>query len=336
VLKSKGQNSSNEIDLVPILGRPQEQDQLGNYLYTVGANDYPVFKLNDLEDPIDLIECSATSDQNDVFVDLNGPMLSSLIEKHNGWIKTVTGLITALTDVSSNEQGVACLNCNIVTNHLNYIYTPSTTNNINTVVPKVDEKGQKIVRSAIPHHRRRRGMARPKVVDEKVVIAARLNRVNSKVKMPKSSGLKYEPTRVGAFPDTDSTYFRDNVGLVKCSSTFPFLSATWKYQSFMIKPIFWVTVNQNQGCYKAYQSWQIQPHTLPIASKTPLYTISVGQLAMPSLFDSHLNMANMDIKGPNSVTLSEMEIDFDEFERSGEGGFFAEVGKMIGGWIDTI
>jgi hypothetical protein len=337
VLQSRGKDTSNEIDLVPILGRPGSIAQLGQYTYQAnGEVGTPLFKVVEDEVPIDLIECSAPSDQNNVYLDLNGPMLSKLISEHNNWMRQATGVLTALLDASSNEEGIACLNLNVVTNHLNYVFTPSNTTST-TTVPAVDVKGKKIPRSAIPTHRKHRGVVRPKVPDQKTVANnSRLQKGFSKKQLVKTAGIKYEPRRVGAVPDTDSTYFRDNVGIVKCSSTFPLISAIWKYQQLMIKPIFWVTANQLQGCTKMYQAFQVQPHTLPISAKTPIFVVVDGQLSMPSMYDQHLNMANMDIKAFNSTTKSEMEIDFDEFEKSGNGGFFAEVGKIIGGLIDCL
>jgi hypothetical protein len=321
------------VDLVPVLCRPGAIPQLGQYVWTAANGDQvPVFKVLESEVPIDLIECSATVASDLVFVDLNGPELSNYIREHNKWVESVSNCCTSLLDVSSVEKGTSILNLNTVTSHLNYIFTLSETVSSTPTPQAKDSKDKKVVpRPAVPMHRGKYGIKRPKKIPENSKV---MERKGSKSRLPAHSGNKPLKAKIGAMPDVGSDYMMNNVGVVKVSSMYPLYSPFWKYQSNMIKPVFFVVAQAFQGSSRQYQTIQIQPYTLPICGINPLGAVESEQLSMPSLYDQHLNAANMDVKPALSPQLSEMEIDFNKLQETGHGGFFQSIGEIVGGWLD--
>jgi hypothetical protein len=312
------EDKNSVIDLVPVLCRPGEIPQLGQYTWNV---ETPVFKVNAEEIPVDLIECSINDASVTKFLNLNGTEIGRLAEAHNDWVSKVTNAATSMLDLASIESGIPALNCNVVTNHLNYIFNVTSV----TSAPTEETKGKQS-QPRVPLHRGRYGVRQPKAI-----MSSKLERKQSQKNLKKGITVK---RKVGAFPDVGSNYFQINTGVVKCTGMLPFYAPLWKYQQAMVKPLFWVVAQSGPGSSLQYQTVQVQPHSLPIAMTNPIFTVEVGDSTMPSLFDQHLMAANLDVRAVLTQSESEMEVDFKRFQEQGEGGFFSSLGKAIGGFVD--
>lgn len=322
-LKYKGQSSTNMVlDLVPILCRPCNVPELAQYKWFNPRDDSVnnVFPVK-VEVPIDIIECACVIDSNKTYVVLNGKTLSDYATLHNDWIAKHSSVLTALSDLSTIEEGIPSLNVNIMTNHLQFQF------------PAVAE----VQRSPGPvsgprESKTRYGKSRtctPMFRDPKFEKPTKKHVVNI-------GSLPSKNLRLGAAPDVDSDYFQKNVAVVRVSSNLPILSTIFNYQSKIIKPIFWFIADLYGGSTLLFQTNQIQPFTVPLSQYKTVFALDSTQTEYGNLFDVHLSAANLDVKAIFTDSLSEMEITFNKLQEEGGGGFFTSLGRAIGGLVDGI
>jgi len=329
-LKSRFKADSHQVkDLIPILCRPAGEEQLGNYtwLNAVTNAQEDVFAIDPLEQPIELIQCSAVLDSAEVFLDLNGTQINALILAHNGWL-TKLNCMTAVTEISSAEPGVAALNCNTYTDIISYVFPQigAIANANSSANPTVLKK------ASIPTMKRARVKFNPEFGEP--ALKGGIQKQGSRAKI-RAIGTPLIVKKVGVAPiEGESDYLQKKTALVKVASTFPVLKALWKYSSVMVKPQFFVVAPALQGSYLQYQTVQVQPYTVPVAARENQFSLIGPTPTNPNLFDMHLIAANMDVKTPLETALTEMEIDFGSFQREGKGGFFADIGSVIGGFVD--
>jgi hypothetical protein len=104
---------TNNITWLPILGRPVEAAQLGNYQY--GPNNNLLYRVEPNETPINLIDVSATFNSSTVYLDLTRESIKLLLNHWNEWITKMTAVLSPLVSITS-EPGISALNCNMYTN----------------------------------------------------------------------------------------------------------------------------------------------------------------------------------------------------------------------------
>jgi len=318
ITASVGRNNDGVADLVPILGRPADVPQLNQYQwYNVRDNSFNPFFATTGDQAVDLIDCTtgATPD----FLDLNGPALTRYITAHNTWITKFSQVLSSLVDISNVEPGIPSLNNNVLSQHLAYVFTEGVSAPADNPIMDVSRPTGPIRSSVVK---------RPKAYEPP-------SRRGSQ-KRPIHVGSTPPKITVGASPLAGSDYFAKNVGVKTISSLMPVYATLWKYQSLAIKPTFWTVADIAQGSSLQYQTVQIQPYTVPIAAIDPVFLVTDGNNSLPSLFDTHLNAANLDVKAATTNEPNEMEIDFDALQRKGHGGFFTSLGKAIGGFVDTF
>jgi len=96
------------LDIITILGRPANADQLGNYTTVVNGTPTPIYTNKSGEIPIDLIDMSYVSGSTTGFVSPTGETFSKLIADWNEWITRLSGNLSPLVTVAS-EAGVTAL-----------------------------------------------------------------------------------------------------------------------------------------------------------------------------------------------------------------------------------
>jgi len=109
----RGASIVQQLDVVPILGRYEEETQLANY---VTAQGVPVYSTIPTEIDIDLIDMSATVSGNPLYVDANGSRLAGLTELFNAWITSLSTFLSPLT-YHGDELGVSALSTVFSTVH---------------------------------------------------------------------------------------------------------------------------------------------------------------------------------------------------------------------------
>jgi hypothetical protein len=114
------QNNDHQSDMVPILSRPYNLSQLGNYKTSVGGLVY-----TDMpgETPIDLISLSAVTPSGTVYLDANGGYIQGLANKFNEWITTLGSALSPLTN-HAEEDGIRALSTIVNTLHVTQSYIP--------------------------------------------------------------------------------------------------------------------------------------------------------------------------------------------------------------------
>jgi len=311
---------SGVIDLVPVLCRPPQLSMEGGYTWQpVGGELAQDFFAPSTDQLIDLIDCSTGIVPD--YLDLNGTALFKYITAHNNWIAGVSAHLTALTDMGTIEMGVPALNLNLTTAMHTYEFPRE-------VIPATTAGDDNAMRAKGPTMRRTDAITMNKKWEPKMTKTA------SKKKIV--VGSIPPSTTVRAAPKPGSDYFLNNVGIREVESLTNPLTSMWKYQSLMVKPIYFTTAQALAAGSLIYRTFQIQPFKIPIGSVNEQFTIMNDNLILPSVYDVHLSAANLDVKATFTNTLSEVEVAFDEFQRQAKGGFFGWLGGVVGGLVDDI
>lgn len=71
------------VDYVPVLGRPNPQfvAQLGGFSYTVGEGTYPIFSINPVETPVDIVDLHAVVDSATAYLVIGGTEYTNEIDR---------------------------------------------------------------------------------------------------------------------------------------------------------------------------------------------------------------------------------------------------------------
>lgn len=102
---------TNNVTWLPVLARPCESPQLGNY-EALGA---PVYSTDPSEVFVNLIDLSAAMNQSTVYLDVTRDEIGVLLNIWNEYITGLTAVLSPLVSVTS-EHGIRALNCNMYTN----------------------------------------------------------------------------------------------------------------------------------------------------------------------------------------------------------------------------
>jgi len=279
------------VDYVPVLGRPNPQyiAQLGGFTYGPAESLIPIFTVNPSEVPIDLIDLHAVIDSTSMWIVAGGTEYANELTLWNQWIEGLQANLTGLCTIG-DEGGIAALYTNIWSTQQLYVAPtqPSAVTNQTKVLLKQTSK----------KHVQQYG-----IVTTKVGVMA--------------------PT-----PDINSTVYQTNIFIVRDSSVNPIYTATWKYQSAIVKPVWLYSIAHDEASDSNLRSlycepWVIQSGgTMPAGSQPGTYPTIYSRLAKAAEFDVKTTFSD--------GTANEMEIDFNELAAKGRGGFFTGLASMFG------
>jgi hypothetical protein len=170
----------------------------------------------------------------------------------------------------------------------------------------------------------------PQIVTSPAVQVPTMQRKSSKEIF---RGEKLERKKLGEprpAPQTGGEFYSD-VGLESITSLNPILKPLLKYFAVMVKPSYTATIANIQESNVTFQQvLQIEPFTLPQSLYSQFNNISTKA----TLSSQFLAAATYDVRQLLSAP-SEMEIDFDELQKKGDGGFFTSLAGNLGqalGW----
>jgi len=146
-------------------------------------------------------------------------------------------------------------------------------------------------------------------------------------------GDKLERKRLGdprPTPDSTSTYYQ-SVVMESITSTTPILTPVMKYFLSIVKPSYLASlICQQESSTPFQQVLQIETFKVPQTA----YSVAFNESAQARLDAQFLAAATYDTRQLLSQ-LSEVEIDLDEMQKRGDGGFFTSLAGTLGqalGW----
>jgi hypothetical protein len=299
-----------EIDLVPILGRPSPSvvPQMGQFTWggpAVGSSGN-VFSVSAEEVPVNLVDASVIIGPDTTYLDLNGSTQQLLVETWNEWIQNLSSGITGLVTLSS-DRGCEALSVLPYTNFEQVLEVVEPPPEPPIIVGKTGPPSGAVSPS------------NPKM--------QRRNSVRNK-------GVDITPLRKkvggGPVPGSSSDFF-GHVITKGTSSTLGFTSELWKYQSCWVLPVALVNVPGEESNPPCYQTNVIEPFYLPASSSyAPGLALDSTQSAFPIVADRLRTFAVQNTKAWLNPTKSEMEEEFEELTKRGDGGFFTKLAGVIG------
>jgi len=279
------------VDYVPVLGRPNPQfvAQLGGFSYTAGESTMPIFTVPTAETPVDLIDLHAIVDSTTVYLVIGGTEYANEITIWNSWIEGLQSNLTGLCTIGE-EGGIAALYTNIWSTQQLYVAPtqPSAVTNQTKVLGKQTSK----------KNISKYGLSMPKV------------------------------SATAPIPDANSSVYQNNIFIVRDSCVNPIYSATWKYQSAIVKPAWLYTISNFEASDSMLRSLYCEPWVLQSGGTMPAGN-QIG--TYPSIYSRIAKAAEFDVKTTfQGGNMNEMEIDFNELAAKGRGGFFTGLASMFG------
>lgn len=279
------------VDYVPVLGRPNPQfvAQLGGFSYTVGDMSVPIFATVGGEVPVDIIDLHAIVESTPTWLVIGGTEYANEITLWNSWIEGLQANLTGLCTIGE-EGGIAALYSNIWSCQQLYVAPtqPSAVTNQTKVLAKQSSK----------KHIQQYGIVMPKV------------------------------SATAPVPDANSSIYQNNIFIVRDSCVNPIYSATWKYQSAIVKPAWLYTISNNEASDSMLRSLYCEPWVLQSGGTMPAGN-QIG--AYPTIYSRIAKAAEFDVKTTfQGGQLNEMEVDFNELAAKGRGGFFTGLASMFG------
>jgi len=299
VIKLRGKQN---VTFVPVLARPSDVPQMGNFQYytPAGEGEYlPVYESTRTSVDISLIDMSYPDVMPKQYITPNSTQLTELVTSWNSWIRSLQPFLTALTSLG-NESGIAALNTVFCTQHIVYIPpSPAPTNpNARDALANVPKARRKSLQ-----------LAEGQKLERK---------------------LGQDPRPV---PGGTAEYYATN-RLESITSTTPILRPVMKYFSVMVKPSYIAnTGSVNEASVPFQQTLQVEPFAIPQSytaegfqtnsseTKSPI----LGQFVAAATYDTRQLLAQP----------SEVEIDLDQMQKDGNGGFFTNLAGHLGqslGW----
>jgi hypothetical protein len=285
-----------ELDIIPVLGRPFDTPQLGNFDYAPGAL---LYSESEEEIPINLIDCSVEDGGTSKYLSLSGKTLQDLITAWNGWLVNVEGALVECVTLGG-ERGIPALSTLLLTQREIEDANPP---------PDPPEQQPANAKGLRPHN----GVpVHPKRRIEKRGSVKRAHKGSSTARLKTSA--------VGApAPVGPSTFYQD-VAITGTTAQLSFASPLWKYHSIFVLPEC-LGIGTNEDTLQAYQMNVIEPFHLPatnIAGNFPTADQKCMQLGA-ACAKSYLS--------PNKT---EMELELEKMTQGGKGGWFTSIAGAIG------
>jgi len=290
-LNSKGKRAQ-VLDVVPVLCRSPERNQLGNFTYgNTGALVYDT----QVDEPVNLIDLSATQSSATVYLNLNTEPYAALVTSWNEWIQTLQTVLSSLVPLSG-EGGAAALSTLVYTNFQRF------------VEPPVPEPAQTVQ------------------VAGKIVEGKMLEKKGSQKLLHIGSKIPRKNKGVGAAPVPGTSYF-DTVGEVRTSGSIGFNKHLWSYISIFILPTSWSDDGLGISSTQCVQAFQCEGSYILRATGS---NGAAGGGDAPTA-EERMNMAAaVDVKqvtqDGDHILIQQLK----ELTSKGEGGFFTSIAGLIG------
>jgi len=297
-----------QLDHVPVLARPANLPQLGNYSYTVGEDTHNVYAINPLQQDFRLIDLVAfPPNSGAVYFTATGRPLTTLLDEWNRYISQIENALAGTAHLGT-EQGIRALWSNPVTS-----------------MNKLIGGGDLIVTG-----RNSNGIASPPVKKQLRPEKAPTTTVKDEKKPVKKERVNIGQPTVSL----NSVSVNPEVGIYQVqartasAASVSFLSSVWKYSrlvptayvcDFLQLEEYLSRLQTNYGEGFRYNFGQDSKYNV-LGNDEELTTISV--------FSAHEEAADLCVRSPLGGG-SEVEAELMELAKTGRGGFFTNIAGFL-------
>lgn len=277
------------IDWVPVLSHPAPPTVATNYTWDNNGSPTNVFPDVIGEVPINPIDCSAIVGNATLYLDLNGLEIAKYVTSHNNWMTAHQPFLTALCKMSATPG--------------NPIFSSIV---INQVVTRVDPP-------------------LPVTTPNTTATGQKMQKRNS----VKSFGVGLSDTKaqqVKPIPGPGTSF--DQKAVIRQQSNVPFFSEAQKYVSALVCPVVETRSEGFASGSSNIQSIYGEYIRVPFSSTTG-EIINVTSLSAPTLYQVHLNAAELDLKNATSSQQTELEKYVQDQDTEGGGGFLSSLSKIL-------
>lgn len=286
-----GSKQHSVIDYVPILARPADLPEPGNYNYNTATGTALVYEVDPTEVPINIIDLSWNNGGTTAYITTEGEHLLAICGVWNDWVKNLSSYLINLVDPGL-EGGIDALSTVFTTLQQRYI------------APQ-----------PVP----------PEVANAKILKQVSKKKIfGTDPEEFKKKHLKVSPVSVA--PGAGD-YFA-NLYPTQLTTTNQPLEPLMKYTKVMIAPAAISTGAQpvDAATPAAQQIFRIEPYRIPMSS---LPSVSGADSAgTQTALSRHLQMAQLDVKSSLAAN-SEVQMDLEEAAKRGRGGFFSNLAGMF-------
>jgi len=306
-LKSRYNKGRAVYDILPVLARNVEQNQLGNYTYILDGIAYPLYTLPTAgpvpETPINIVDCSATlagptPPAGTYYLDVSREALNVLAQSWNDWIQPLQAALSPLRTISS-DQGVRALNCNLFTNF---------------IVPTAPELPPVVAPPPTPGDAKRKG-----------------------AEVKKSYGLNLHELRkkMGAAPVPGESDYFQSMGDKSTVSNNVVDGSIWNVLSKFVLPVSMSAGQVEDAGVQAWKVFNSELYEVPRSNVGGIGSALPGDnlLLWPTVYNRHLAMANLDAKMPTQDSDNEIVAFFLQADKDSRGGFLGDIVSTIAGAI---
>jgi len=301
-----------QVDHVPVLARPANLPQLGNYTYNVGATTYDVYSVNVNQQDFRLVDLVAfPPNQGAVYFAATGSALTTLLTE---WNKFITQIENALAGTAhlGTEQGIRALWSNPVT-QMNKLLNAgalivTTGRNANGVASPPPRKVPKAIPGSTPT------TALPAKEDKK----PKKERVN--IGLPTIAAVD-----VSIVPEVP--VYTEQARTAVAASV-PFLSSVWKYSRLVPAAYIGDTLQLEEYLSRLQTSYgEGFRYNFGQDSKFN-FSGTDEELTTISVFSAHDEAADLCVRSPLGGG-SEIEAELMELAKEGRGGFFTNIAGFL-------
>jgi hypothetical protein len=291
------------MDWVPVLCKNPAQTLTG---YTYDGE--PVFlPAPPAEIPMNLVDCSIVEGPTVSYLCLNGPELAEYVTLHNKWMNNYMSFVTGLAKFAPS-RGSPLFSSIFQTRVVRTVsLLPPPEPSPQVTAEKKKSKDDKSISSTPPQPQRK-----PSVTDRGYSVKDRIVKGGKGATPPPP----VPGNAVFQFEETSSIH-----------SNLPFLSELSKYQDILICPFIHTAASLSGTA--SYLQCVYGEGIKTSFGASPDGGSSVFASTRPSLYDTHLKCAQMDIKNVFGSSRTEIEVLLDELEAKGEGGFLSTLSKAL-------
>lgn len=314
-LKNKVKDGKAVLDIVPLLCVPPTMTLPQNYVY--GVESVAIFQGDTTgQVAISLLDCSATTGQSTSYLDLNGPVLSRVINEWNRFMSSMSTCFSSLVPLGG-EKGISLLNCNVYT--LRSQYTPTVTvQSAPTPISSKNKEGQVVVTTLAKGS----NIATPPLARQ-----VSTKKIEYGLIRPKHTFGTPAP-----FPEGTSYFETTMCKAYYLNQAVP--GAVWKYRSRMVCPTSLVTSESLGASDNLYQSLHCEPFSIPCNNFTTKFQLDdAADGDAESMFQRSISAAMLDVKNPQASSQNEIESELEQLGKAGRGGFFTNLAAQIGNAI---
>lgn len=297
-----------QVDHVPVLARPANLAQLGNYSYTVDANTYQVYAVNPLQQDFRLIDLVAfPPNSGATYFSATGKPLTTMLDEWNRYITQIENALAGTAHIGT-EQGIRALWSNPVTQ-----------------INKLLDFGSVVVTSG----RNSNGVSSPPPRKLPKVTGPVPSTKDEKKPPKKERVMIGTPTitaaNVSATPEVEIYQSQARTATVASVS---FLSSVWKYSRLVPAPYiadllsleeYLSRLQTSYGEGFRYNFGQDSKYNL-LGNDEEIMSISV--------YSAHEEAADLCVRSPLGGG-SEIEAELMELSKSGRGGFFTNIAGFL-------